>query len=273
MDEFRVLGVSSEQVLEDGPPGAFDSHGMGPATALMVGSQVYLYYTGMVRGADLPYQLAIGLAVSDDNGHSFRRVTDGPLLATGPHDPWFMSTPCVRQTSSGFEMWYSSGVGWRETDGQLEPHYALRHTRSDDGIFWSLNTRLVIGLTRESAGLTRASVLHGGSSRHLWFCSRGAQRFREPGQTAYRLQGATLCERGLAEIGRQEVAFANPPSREDWDEWMQAYPAVEALGEDLVMLYNGNGFGRGGFGRARLPGGALLVGPNSSTPSHNKMHA
>lgn len=273
VDEFRVLGISSEPVLEDGRTGAFDSHGMGPATALMVGSQVYLYYTGIVRRADVPYQLAIGLAVSDDNGHSFRRVTDGPLLATGPHDPWFMSTPCVRQTSTGFEMWYSSGVGWHETDGQMEPHYVLRHTRSDDGIFWDPNTRLAVGLEVGDRGLGRSWVQQGGSGQHLWFCSRGGIRFRQPGKSAYRLQEATLCQTQPDAMARQEVAFANPPSKGDWDEWMQAYPCVEPLGEDLVMLYNGNGFGRGGFGRATLPGGALLVGPNSSTPSSNKIPA
>jgi hypothetical protein len=37
---------------------------------------------------------------------------------------------------------------------------------------------------------------------------------------------------------------------------MQAYPCVGVSGEDLVMLYNGNGFGRDGFGYARLRGGA-----------------
>jgi hypothetical protein len=33
---------------------------------------------------------------------------------------------------------------------------------------------------------------------------------------------------------------------------MQAYGSVARHGGDLVMFYNGNGFGRTGFGYARL---------------------
>ena len=257
VDDFRVLDVSQEPVLEAGRHGAFDADGMGPATALAVGDRIYLYYTGIVRRADVPYQLAIGLAVSDDGGRCFHKATEGPLLAAGPYDPYFMSTPCVCHTPDGFEMWYASCVGWQDVNGLLEPFYALRHTRSDDGIIWSLATQMAVGFGDEAdAGLTRAWVSQGPGGRDLWYCSRGADGFREPGEAAYRLRRVSLDATGVSVGGRDTVAFENPPVAGDWDEWMQAYPCVEPHGDDLIMLYNGNGFGHGGFGRARLAGGA-----------------
>jgi hypothetical protein len=42
----------------------------------------------------------------------------------------------------------------------------------------------------------------------------------------------------------------------DFDSWMQAYGCVMPHGDDLIMIYNGNGFGGSGFGWTRLPGGA-----------------
>jgi hypothetical protein len=51
------------------------------------------------------------------------------------------------------------------------------------------------------------------------------------------------------------VQFENPPVTGDFDSWMQAYACVVPHGEDLVMFYNGNDFGRAGFGWARSPGG------------------
>ena len=255
-DSFRVLRLYPDPVLEPGQRGAFDSQGMGPATALVINGKVHLYYTGIVARTDVPYQLAIGLAVSDD-GLRFHKMGHGPLLSTGPSDPFFMSTPCVRPVADGFEMWYCSAVEWRDVRGRLEPSYELRHTRSDDGVIWSLDTILARGLRREcDAGLGRAWVVERVGERTIWYGRRGLHDFRAAGAGAYRMLHASLGEDGRCWDDEDPVLFANPPMPGDWDSWMQAYPCIAPLGNDLIMLYNGNDFGRGGFGRARLIGGA-----------------
>ena len=254
-DAFRVLRVHPHPVLELGDTGAFDSHGMGPATALLCGDKVHLYYTGIVTRSDIPYQLAIGLGISDDGLH-FRRVTDGPLLSTGPRDPLFVTTPCVRPTGDGFEMWYASGVDWRHVDGTLEPFYVLRHTHSADGVIWSLASELALGhVSEQDAGLARPWVAAQADGRRLWYSRRGADRFRRPGAASYRLYQATINKDGMLKASEGPVMFENPPLPSDWDGWMQSYACIQPLGDDLIMLYNGDDFGRGGFGCARLPGG------------------
>jgi hypothetical protein len=251
---FRVLCLHSKPVLEPGRAGTFDCDGVAPCSALSVGGCVYLYYNGNHLRADVPYQMGIGLAVSEDGLH-FRRFSDGPVLSSGPRDPFSVASPCVRKSPNGFEMWYVSFLEWQAVDGTLEPIYTLRHTRSSDGVIWNLNTELALDFEDSSvAGLARPWVTGDGSRRRLWFSSRGAREFRKAGPTAYRLRcavGDGRCQE------TEDLRFENPPLPGDWDSWMQAYGCFSALGDDLIMLYNGDDFGRGGFGYARLAGGAI----------------
>jgi len=254
-DGFRLLRIHPDPVLQLGAEGTFDSGGMGPGCALMIDDQVYLYYTGLAPRCDIPHQLAIGLAVSDD-GVRFRRKCKGPVLSTGPRDPLFASTPCVRQGKDGFEMWYASGTGWRRVGEAWEPSYVIRHARSHDGIIWSLATELTLPSTAKiDYGQVRSWVLQGPDGLHLWYSRRGSE-FRAPGDAAYRLMHTVLDGRSLSEWLPEPITFENPPREGDWDSWMQAYPCVARFRDDLVMFYNGDHFGRAGFGYARLIGAA-----------------
>jgi hypothetical protein len=40
----------------------------------LIGNRIFLYYFGISLRRDVPYQSAIGLAISDDGGASFRRA-------------------------------------------------------------------------------------------------------------------------------------------------------------------------------------------------------
>lgn len=251
-DGFRVVKVHPDPVLDLGRPGTFDSHGMGPATALMIDGRVHLYYTGIRKSVDIPYQLAIGLAVSDD-GLSFRRATPGPILSTGPLDPLFTSTPCVRRMAGQFAICYMSGVDWRVVDGAMESFYSLRQSRSDDGLLWDPGTSHLVGEGSDpDAGYARPWI----EGDTLWYSKRGASQFRSPGEASYHLWEGRLSQDGACLETAVPLTFLNPPRAGDWDGWMQAYSCVIPWRDDLVMLYNGNDFGRGGFGRAVLKGGA-----------------
>ena len=48
------------------------------------------------------------------------------------------------------------------------------------------------------------------------------------------------------------LALSPPPAAGDWDGEMQAYPQIVEDGGRTLVLYNGNGFGRDGFGAALL---------------------
>jgi hypothetical protein len=257
-DSLRVVCLHEDPVLVPGRAGRFDCHGVGPASALRIGGKIYLFYTGIVERKDVPYALAIGAAVSDD-GLSFEQLSDGPVFAIGPHDPYFASTPFVRRHRDGYEMWYSSGLGWSDAPcgGRVEPLYNIRRTTSSDGLIWSLGSEHVLGGGGEhDGGIVRPWLLERPNATSIWYCSRGAHGFRAGGVHAYRIWHGKIGDDGRTIQDRAPIRFAPQEADSAWDRDMQAYPCVGVSGEDLVMLYNGNGFGRDGFGYARLRGGA-----------------
>lgn len=256
-DDFRVVRVYDEAVIECGEPGAFDVHGMAPAAVLHVGAQVWLYYSGIAQRRDVPYQIAVGLAVSDDTGLRFRRACRGPVMAPGPHDPFFVSAPSVWRDEQGFRAVYSSATQWRQHELHWESFYHLRSAASSDGVHWTLDGDSALDLTDGEAGLGRPSVLPGPAGLRMWFSHRGVDRFRSADGDAYRLQHAASVTGRQWQRDASDLAWNPPPAPTDWDGWMQAYPCVLPWRNGLVMFYNGNDFGRGGFGWAvSQPGGS-----------------
>jgi hypothetical protein len=249
-DDMRMLDLHLRPLLAPGGIGAFDFAGLGPSCALAAGGRVWLYYIGVSVRSDVAYQHAIGLAVSDD-GLAFTRVASGPVLSTGPYDPIFVSTPFVRHTGTAYEMWYSSATGWDATAGPPEAAYVIRRTVSGDGVVWdAATTPAVPNDDPHVVAATRPWIARDGDRSRVWFSRRGAD-FRRGGPGAYAIVHAPLAGGGTHADGPIEpVVFENPPQPGDWDGEMQAYPCVMPLGDDLVLFYNGNHFGRAGLGWA-----------------------
>jgi hypothetical protein len=253
-DGMRIIAEHLEPLLECGAVGAFDHEGMGPAAAIVVDGRVRLYYSGVSVRRDVRGQVSIGLAVSDD-GLKFRRAFAGPVHGIGPLDPYFTSAPTVLRTDEGYRMWYVGGTQWRDVDGFPDLFYEIRTTHSDDGKLWDPRSATAVALRPPlEAGLGRPWITDGGGGRRLWLSRRG-KSYRGPGDGAYHLVSIAADCQGSFAGPAEPVQFENPPVAGDFDSWMQAYACIVPHGEDLVMFYNGNDFGRAGFGWARLPGG------------------
>jgi hypothetical protein len=260
--DFALLHLEDRPLLPPSAPGHFDANGTGGAAALRVGAQVWLYYSGFSLRADVPHQIAIGLAVSDDGGHSFRRAFDGPVIGIGPHDPYFVSTPCLWRDGDRFRALYSSVGRWARDESRWECFYDLHEAESADGVHWQGLPQPALALAEGEAGLARPWVLRDGTEYRMWFCHRGLQGFRAEGGQNYRLRSAWSADGRHWQRADGDLAWTNPPHAGDWDGWMQAYPCVVPRGDEWIMFYNGNDFGRGGFGWARAPrGGPPAVRP------------
>ncbi|HVW01310.1 MAG TPA: hypothetical protein VHB77_13250, partial [Planctomycetaceae bacterium] len=74
------LEVSHQPLLSPGAAGDFDDAGAMGSWLLQVGARKYLYYIGWNRGVSVPFRNAIGLAISEDGGRTFSRVSRGPIL-------------------------------------------------------------------------------------------------------------------------------------------------------------------------------------------------
>jgi predicted GH43/DUF377 family glycosyl hydrolase len=239
-------------VLPLGKLGCFDDAGVMPSSVVTVGRQTFLYYTGWNTSTTVPYRNSIGLAVSDDDGVTFNRPFEGPLLDRVAREPHFCATPFVMRDGSRWRMWYLSCTEWILVQGKPEARYLIRHTESDDGIEWRRPGTIAIDYTRPDEAIARPWVVKDGSGYHMWYSYRSIYDYRQNPKNGYRLGYATSSD-GIS-WKRQDELVNLPASAEGWDSEMIAYPAVIDIRQQRYLLYNGNGFGATGFGIAELSG-------------------
>jgi hypothetical protein len=243
----RALPLHDTPLLELGRPGAFDDCGIMPSSAVIWQSSVFLYYTGWNTAVTVPYRNAIGVAVSDDGGETFSRPFDGPVLDRNKADPYFVATPFVADDGGILRMWYLSATSWQIIDGRMEPSYTIRHAESADGFDWKPFGAECVACGDDEA-LARPWVLRGKRLYHMWYCYRSLHGYRNDPRRSYRIGYATSRDGLVFERRDAEVEMGD--GRDTWDSEMQAYPALYAEGGRYYLLYNGNGFGKGGFGYA-----------------------
>ena len=88
------------------------------------------------------------------------------------------------------------------------------------------------------------------SKYHMFFCYRQATGFRKTKARGYRI-GYAYSE-DLINWTRDDENAGIDITEGDWDSDMLCYPNVFSCDGSVYMLYNGNDFGRFGFGLAVL---------------------
>jgi hypothetical protein len=238
----RVTQRPGEPDLAPGPLGCFDDHGVYPASLVEApDGRLFMYYIGWNPGIQRPlFYASIGLAVSEDNGLSFRRHGRAPIMARSEFDPCLVTSPCVLREGDRWRMWYVSGFRWDELDGALQSFYHVKYAESADGADWERDGRVCIDLRPGERNIARPCVICDETGYRMWYSySEGA---------GYQV-GYAVSDDGLAWV-RQDNDVGIERSANGFDADAIAYPWVFRHDGRLHMLYNGADFGRAGFGLA-----------------------
>jgi hypothetical protein len=253
-DLRRILRVSDKTVVTLGSLGSFDEHGIFPMNVLRHGDAVYGYTCGWSRRVSVSVDTAIGLVISRDGGETFQRVGQGPVLASSLHEPCLVGDGFVRRFGDAFHMWYIFGTGWKKYRNDAAPDrtYKIGHAISHDGIVWAKEeARQVI---RDRLGTTESqalpTVIPIDGRYHMFFCYRESVDFRTHKGRGYRIGHAV--SDNLTDWRRDDEILPLAGSPGDWDADMQCYPHAFECDGSVFLLYNGNEFGRYGFGAAKL---------------------
>lgn len=250
-DFSRVLRVS-RQVLADGKLGSFDEHGIFPFSPVRLDGKIWAYTSGWSRRISVSVDTGIGLAVSEDGGESFHRVGEGPVLTSSLAEPFLVVDGFVRQYQGRFHMWYIYGREWKKYAQNAQPEriYKIGHAVSADGIQWQKEGIALLPDVVEDESQALPCVLFFGERYHMFFCYRHSYDFRKNKDRTYRLGYAYSYN--LKDWTRCDEALNYPLPAEGWDSQMQCYPHVFEMNQKLYLLYNGNDFGKTGFGLAEL---------------------
>ncbi len=251
--DFRtVIGVSPHPVLPPGELGTFDEHGIFPLHPVRTPAGLLAYTCGWSRRVSVAVETAIGLAISHDEGKTFQRLGPGPVLAASRHEPCLVGDGFVRILDGVFHMWYIFGTGWRAYPGQQAPDrtYKIGQARSTDGVHWVKRegVQIVADVLGPDESQALPTVIEIDGRHHLFFCFRESADFRANAARGYRLGHA--CSDDLIDWTRDDRLAPSGGAPGEWDADMQCYPHVFACDGRILMLYNGNAFGREGFGLA-----------------------
>ena len=246
-DPAKVLGSSTQPLLDIGEPGCFDDNG------LMIISMVetepgtlYMYYAGFELCTHIRYRIFSGLAVSYDNGATFTRYSRVPILDRSDDELFFRGGPFVLLDEGKFKLWYVSGSEWTRIEDKDMPVYDLRYQESKDGIHWFPKGKLSMAITGvDEHGFGRPWVIKRGPSDYQLFYSIRRRSF-----AAYRL-GYAESEDGI-HWNRKDDEMGLDISPGDFDSDAIMYSAVIPVGKHTYCFYNGNEFGAMGFGVAVL---------------------
>jgi len=237
-DRFRVVGVSPEPVVAPGETGLFDDSGTSMGCLVRNGDCRFLYYVGWNLGVTVPWRNSIGLAIALKPTEAFAKVSRAPVLDRSDDDPFSLSYPWVLREGSRWRMWYGSNTAWGPHQDDLR--HVIKYAESADGTHWEREGRIALGLEGDDeTALSRPCVRHRMDGYQMWFCHRGS---------TYRL-GYAESPDGLRWV-RRPVQDGMELSQNGWDSEMIAYPCVFDHAGQTYMAYNGNGYGRGGFGLA-----------------------
>jgi hypothetical protein len=242
--KFVVVGTAQSPSLELGRLGAFDDCGAMPGCLVEHNGRLLLYYTGWTLARTVPFLFFIGLAESSDGGETFRRLSEAPVLGRSRNDPFLTAAPWVLNENGVLRMWYTSCTEWVAGKGNEAPihYYSVKHATSTDGMTWTSNDRLCLPYRGSEHAIARPVVRRMRNGYQMFYSARRL------GET-YRIYRAISSD-GLTWRRDADPLLDVAPS--GWDSEMVCYGSLLEVDQSRFLLYNGNAYGRDGFGAAKL---------------------
>ena len=145
---------------------------------------------------------------------------------------------------------YIYGTDWDnyEGTGQPERTYKIAIAQSANLTEWKRNGIQIVSEKFKGEAQALPTVIKKDGIWHLFFCYRHTVGFRENSSMAYRIGYAY--SKDLKTWIRNDGGIQVPLA--DWCDEMQCYPNVFLMNGEIYLLYNGNRFGKNGFGLLRL---------------------
>jgi predicted GH43/DUF377 family glycosyl hydrolase len=242
-DPSRVLKVSEQPALDVGVPGSFDENGVVPCAVIERDDKLFLFYAGYQLGRKVKFFVFSGLAISEDGGESFQRYSQVPVCDRTDDEVFFRVIHTIMFDEGKWKTWYGGGSEFDVEDGHQYPRYNIRYAESPDGIHLSREFQVCVDMNAGEYRVGRPYVI----KRDGIYCMFYGAGTKEEG---YRLAYAESPDG--RQWTRKDSEVGIDVSESGWDSRMQAYPAVVTTKTQTYLFYNGNDYGREGFGHAVL---------------------
>ena len=251
-DLTKILKISENPVLPLGKLGTFDEFAVYPTSVIRDKENVLLYYAGWTRCKSVPFNTSIGLAISNDEGVTFNRLGNGPIVTHSIYEPFVVSGPKIRKFNNTYYLFYLAGTEWVLYDNKPEIIYKNRMAISKDGVTWSrLSCNIIQDKLDKYECQAGPDVFYKDGKYHMYFAYRHGFNFRTSPGRGYKI-GYAYSNDLINWTRDDKKAGIEYSETGEWDGDMHHYPHIFELDGNHYMLYNGNDFGKFGFGLAVL---------------------
>lgn len=235
----KIVKDYYEPFFVHGPKGSFFADGVSIGNCYEVNGVCYMLFMGWQSPEGEQWRGDIGrLVVSSENTLSLESST--PFIGSDVHNPISLSYPWVKKHSNNdYEMWYGSTTTWDA--GNQEMIHVINHATSNDGHNWQHRGLSIPYEIGEAQAFSRPSVI-AEDVREMWFSYRGGS------EKKYRIGYAKADKNQDWQLLLDDTGI--DVSSSGWDSEMIEYPFVFEHKNKKYMLYNGNDYGKTGFGLA-----------------------
>lgn len=238
----EVITVSSEPLLELGDAGYFDDNGIVPCTVFEYDGKYYMYYTGYNLGVKVRFTYFGGLGISDDGTH-FHKYSTAPVMERTEQGVLFRSAQCVVKEDDCWKVYFLAGNRFLQGAKKTLAEYELYCLETTDLTDLSQMGTKVLPCIGDEYRIATPQVIKEDGLYKMYYCA-GSE------SVTYDLKYAESKD-GIEWVRMDDkLNFAR--TKNGWDSDMAAYPSVITCKGKTYMFYNGNNFGREGFGYAEL---------------------
>lgn len=243
IDIFTLENVNNPDVVSFlyGNEESFYSHGVSIGNCYTQNNKEYILFMGWQLKAGEHWKGDVGRleligkkTLLLDPVHAFMKIDEEDKIS--------LSYPWVMFHEGIYKMWYGSTIDW--TSENEEMIHVLKYATSIDGENWDKHGIAIPYEIGVAQAFSKPSVLINNTGYHMWYS------YRSGDGTKYRIGYSWSIDGVHWERKHDEVGI--DVSKNGWDSEMICYPFVFEHKNENYMLYNGNDYGKNGFGLAIL---------------------
>jgi hypothetical protein len=245
INHLNQIEFKDNPILELGGFGYFDEDGIMPCQVFKDGNRIFLLYIGWNRAVSVPFRNSIGLAELIED--KWKKVYEGPILDRNQIDTCFVASPFLTKTQEGvYRLYYLSCKKWINKNNNQIHSYNLTFAESNSISFFIPSGKTIIPFKNEfEYAISKPFIIESAKGYQMWYSYRASKN------NPY-----------------YNIGYAESTNGEDWkrcDEMIEierygydkdnndiCYPHVFCENDQLFMLYNGNNYGKTGFGVLKL---------------------
>jgi hypothetical protein len=236
----KVVKDKNGHIFKYGLPDSFYSHGVSIGNLYESNNEKFILFMGWNIRNDEHWRGDIGRLRVLNNQHL--EITPSiPFMTTDSADPISLSYPFVFFHEGVYKMWYGSTLSWTSENGEMI--HVINYATSLDGENWIKHGLAIPYELGVAQAFSRPTVIINEEGYHMWYS------YRSGSGEKYRIGYSHSDDGEIWFRKHNEVGL--DVSIKGWDSEMICYPFVFEHKGERYMLYNGNQYGKEGFGLAK----------------------